>query len=87
MAIAASPMIFALRPVRSSSTAQSIVTGRMTSISFVSFSTDAIAIAPNATCDRPSPMNEKRFSTSVTPSRDEHSAMSTPTIRAYLTFG
>ena len=42
----------------------------------------AIAMAPNATWESPSPMKENRFSTSVTPRRDEQSAISTPTMSA-----
>ena len=38
--------------------------------------------APKDTWESPSPMKEKRFSTSVTPSSDEQSAISTPTISA-----
>ena len=41
-----------------------------------------LAIAPNATWESPSPINEKRFRTSVTPSSEEHIAISTPTIIA-----
>ena len=46
-----------------------------------------MAIPPKATWERPSPMKEKRFSTSVTPSSEEHSAISVPTISAYCTKG
>ena len=46
---------------------------------------EATAIAPNATWDSPSPMNEKRLSTSVTPRSEAHSATSTPTISALRT--
>ena len=56
--------------------------GNTISILFVKFKTVAIASAPKATCDKPSPMNEYLFKTNVTPSRDEHKAMSTPTIIA-----
>ena len=54
-------------------------------ILLVKFKTDATAMAPKATCDNPSPIKENRFSTKVTPSKDEHNAISTPTIKAYLT--
>ena len=37
------------------------VIGRTITVLFVKLATLAIAIAPNATCDRPSPMKEKRF--------------------------
>ena len=86
-AIAASPLIFVLCPVRRSSTAQITVTGMTNSILLLKFSTDAMAIAPNATWDSPSPIKENRFSTSVTPRREEQSAISTPTIKAYHTNG
>ena len=69
-------------PVRSRRMAQITVTGITKSISSVRFRMPAMAIAPKATWDRPSPMKEKRFSTSVTPSSEEHSAISTPTISA-----
>ena len=39
-------------------------------------------IAPKATCERPSPINEYRFNTSVTPKSEEHNAIRTPTISA-----
>ena len=74
-------------PVRSNKTAQITVTGKMNIILFVKFKTDATAIAPKATCDNPSPIKENRFSTKVTPSKEEQSAINTPTIRAYLTNG
>ena len=54
---------------------------------FVSFRTDPIAIAPNATWDNPSPINENLFRTSVAPKSDEHKAIRTPTTSAYLTNG
>ena len=53
----------------------------------VNCKTVATAIAPNATCERPSPINEKRFKTSVTPNNEEHKAIKTPTIKAYCTKG
>ena len=74
-------------PVRRSSTALRTVTAITSGISLVSCSTAAMAIAPNATWESPSPMKEKRFSTSVTPSSDEHRAISTPTTNAYRTNG
>ena len=82
MAMAASPLIFVFCPVRSSSTALTMVMAITSGISLVICSTAAMAMAPNATWDRPSPMKENRFSTSVTPSREEQSAISTPTMRA-----
>ena len=61
--------------------------GMTNSILLLKFSTDAMAIAPNATWDSPSPIKENRFSTNVTPRREEQSAISTPTIKAYHTNG
>lgn len=86
-AIAASPFIFVFRPVISSRIALTTVIGKTTIISLDIPSTPDIANAPNATCESPSPINENRFSTSVTPSSDEHSAISSPTSSAYLTNG
>ena len=80
--MAASPWSLALRPVRSSRTAAITVTGSTSSISSVRLHTDATARAPKATWDRPSPMKENRLSTRVTPNREAHRAISTPTIRA-----
>ena len=82
MATAASPWIFVFLPVRSSNIALMIVTGRTMYILFVMLSTLAIQIAPNATWESPSPMNEKRLSTKVTPSREEQSEIKTPTMKA-----
>jgi len=82
MATAASPLIFVFCPVRSSRTAQTTVTPSVRGISSVSPSTAAIAIAPKATWESPSPMKENLFSTSVTPRSDEQSAISTPTMSA-----
>ena len=93
MATAASPLTFAFLPVRSSSTALITVRGITIIMSpvpsirgFIPLNSapvmDDTAIAPNATCDSPSPINENRFSTSVTPKSEAHSATSTPTIRA-----
>ena len=87
MAMAASPLIFVLCPVRRRSTAQITVTGITNSILLLKFSTDAIAMAPNATWESPSPIKEKRLSTSVTPIREEQRAIRIPTIRAYHTNG
>ena len=62
-----------------------IVIGSTRYILFVMFKTLAMQIAPKATCERPSPINEKRLSTKVTPSREEQREIKTPTIKAYLT--
>ena len=82
IAMAVSPLIFVFCPVRSSRTAQTTVTPSVSGISSVNFSTAAMDMAPKATWASPSPMNENRFSTRVTPSSEEHRAISTPTIRA-----
>ena len=87
IAIAASPLIFESEPRLRSSTAQITVTGKTTIISPAISKTVAIDNAPNATCESPSPINEKRFNTNVTPKSDEHRAIRTPTIRAYITNG
>ena len=49
--------------------------------------TAAIEIAPNATWESPSPMNENLFKTNVTPNNDEQREIKVPTINAYLTKG
>ena len=87
IAIAESPLIWVLFPVFSRRTAHMIVTGIINRLTSAILRTVAIASAPNATCERPSPMNENLLSTSVTPRSDEHKAISTPTISAYLTNG
>ena len=74
-------------PVFSKRIAHIIVTGSINIILLEILSTDATAIAPNATCDNPSPINENLFKTSVTPRSEEHNAIKTPTINAYLTNG
>ena len=81
-AMAASPCSRAFCPVRSSRMAAATVTGSTSSISSVRSRTDATASAPKATWLSPSPMKEKRLSTSVTPNREAHSAISTPTTSA-----
>lgn len=87
IAMAASPLIFLFCWVLRSNTAQPIVTGVTKIKLFVKFKTEAMEIAPKATWDKPSPIYEKRFSTKVTPIREEHRAISTPTIKVYLTNG
>lgn len=85
IASAASPFIFLL-PIRII-IATKVVIGRTTRRLLFTFKIVPIAMAPNATCDRPSPMKLNLFNTRVTPSSEEHNAMSTPTIIAYLTNG
>ncbi len=87
MAMAASPLIFAFFPVRSKSIAARIVIGRTSSMLFVRFITDAMAIAPNATWESPSPIKENLFKTKVTPNKLEQREIKIPTIKAYLTNG
>ena len=79
IATAASPLIRVFCPVLSSKTARITVNGKTMTSSFDTFRTDATASAPNAAWDSPSPINENRFSTSVTPNSAEQSAISTPT--------
>ena len=50
-------------------------------------STVAMASAPNATCESPSPIKEYLLSTKVTPSNAEQSEISIPTTKAYLMNG
>ena len=83
IATTASPMMTVFCPARSISIAQRMVAGRMKYMSWVKFSTPAMAIAPNATWESPSPISEKRLSTSVTPKSEAHSEISTPTSRAF----
>jgi hypothetical protein len=87
MATAASPLTFVNLVLPRIAIAHKTVTGIVKSILFVNPRTVAIAMAPNATCDKPSPIKENLLSTSVTPRIEAQSAMSTPTISAYLTNG
>ena len=84
---AATSPAHSIRRRRSRSTAATRVIGSTTVIRFVMPRTAATESAPKATWERPSPMKEKRFSTSVTPKSEEQRAMSTPTITAYRTNG
>ena len=74
-------------PVRRRKIAAITVTGIISSVLLASLNIVAIARAPKATWDSPSPMKEKRFSTRVTPRREEQRAVKTPTISEYLTKG
>lgn len=85
--MAASPFILVFCPVFKSKTAHITVIGKTKTILLVKLNIAAIAIAPKAICERPSPIKENLFKTSVTPNKDEHKAISTPTIKAYLTKG
>ena len=64
-----------------------IVTGIIKIVLLTNLKIVATAIAPKATWESPSPIKEKRFNTSVTPKREEHNAIKTPTINAYRTNG
>jgi len=86
-AIKASPLILAFWPTRNNNIAATIVTGITIIILSVNPAIPATAIAPKATCDKPSPIYENLLSTSVAPNREAHNAISTPTISAYLTNG
>ncbi len=86
-AIAASPFIFRLSLPMRSSMAAPIVTGMVIRLFEVRCRTEPIAIAPNATWERPSPIKEYRLSTRVTPRSEEQSAIRVPTINAYFTKG
>ena len=87
IATAASPLILMFCPVRSSRIAAATVTGSTKNRLFEIPTTDATAIAPNATCESPSPIKENLLSTNITPSKDAESAISTPTTRTYLING
>ncbi|MPM82511.1 hypothetical protein SDC9_129572 [bioreactor metagenome] len=87
IAIAASPLIFAFWLDFNSITAAMVVTGKIISMLSVRFKTVPNAIAPNATCDNPSPIKDILFNTNVTPKREEQSATNIPTTIAYLTKG
>lgn len=87
MAKAASPFTPAFCPFFSRTTAHIIVIGITISISLVTLKTAAIAIAPNATWDKPSPIKEYLFNTKITPNKEEHNATRIPAAKAYLTKG
>ena len=81
MAMAASPFTRLLLRRRSRNTAAATTTGTATA-SGASPSADATASAPKPTWESPSPIMEKRLSTSDTPSSAAHSDTSTPTMSA-----
>lgn len=84
-AIIASPLRSEFSPIQRTVIAAMVVIIRIIGKLLVNCRIAAIAIARNATCERPSPIKENLFNTSVTPSSDEQRATSTPTIRAYCT--
>lgn len=83
IAIAESPLRCSFSPPLIIATAQTTVQGRTRSISLLKLRIPATHIIPNAACERPSPIKENLFSTSVTPRSDEHKAINIPTMRAY----
>ena len=85
MATAASPLIRALVLLLSRITAAIIVTGKETIILLLKLTTAATAIVQKAMCDKPSPINENRLSTKVTPNKEEQRAIKIPTIKAFWT--
>ena len=85
IATAASPLIRALVLLLKRMMAAPMVTGKEIIILLVKLTTAATAIVQKAICDKPSPINEKRLSTKVTPNKDEHKAIKIPTIKAYCT--
>ena len=87
IATTASPFNFTFCPALSKNIAHTTVIAITKGVLFVKFNTEAIAIAPNAMWDKPSPIKENLFKTNVTPKRAEQREISTPTISAYLTKG
>ena len=81
-ATAASPLILECWLVRKRRIADNTVIGATSNILLVKFNTIDMDIAPNATFANPSPIKENRFKTRVTPNKEEHNAINTPTIIA-----
>ncbi len=79
--IIASPFILLFSLNLSSKKATIINIGRDTSIGFISRAT-AIAIAPKATWESPSPIIEYLFKTKLTPKREAQTETKKPTIKA-----
>ena len=73
IAMAASPLTLVFWPSLRSSIAHTAVIGSTTGRLDVTLRTVAMASAPKATWERPSPMNENLFKTNVVPSSDAHS--------------
>ena len=61
--------------------------GSTTIILSVKENTIAMQRAPNATCERPSPIKESLLRTIVVPKSEAQSAISVQTINAFLTMG
>ena len=85
IATLASPFILELSFAHKIKIAQIIVMGRTNTVAFVIFKTEAIAIAPKAVCESPSPMYENRFKTRVTPKSEDESEIIIPATNAYTT--
>ena len=85
IATLASPFILELSFAHKIKMAHTIVTGRTNTVLLEIFKIDATAIAPKAVCERPSPIYEKRFKTSVTPKSEDESAIIMPATKAYTT--
>lgn len=84
--IAASELILDESLILNSKKAEIITIGIANSIGAI-FKTVAIAKAPNATCDKPSPIMEYRFKTNGTPKSEEHTANGIPARNARKTNG
>lgn len=82
-AIAESPLIFLLFLNPISKNAARITIGILTK-SGGNSNTDAIAIAPKPTCDKPSPIIEYLFKTRITPSKEHESVIRLPAIIAFI---
>ena len=82
IATLASPFIFELSFVHRIKIAHKTVTGRTKRVLFVSFRTEATAIAPKAVWESPSPIYENRLRTRVTPSKEEARAIIVPVKKA-----
>lgn len=80
-AIAESPRILLFSFSRSNKKATIITIGKEKYIG-ENWNIVAIAKAPKATCERPSPIIEYFFNTNVTPSKEAHSEIRVPTMIA-----
>ena len=80
-AIAASPLIFAFWLIRSIMMAETITIGIENSRGAIP-STVAIAVAPKATCDSPSPIIDCLRRTRLEPMSAEHKVIMIPTTKA-----
>ena len=78
-------IVFSFSIVHKIKIAKKTVTGRTKIMLWEVFKTDAIAMAPNAVCESPSPIYESLLRTKVTPSNEETMAIIMPAINAYCT--